>query len=283
MSMAKARKRYFEISPGWAGSQVVGLQTEGSPLAPLTTTLCFKAIEAWFGQAVPSSGQFQFHKRPNAIPDLVHASGGAAIVTAAFKSVVEAMAPGEAEFRPFAMRWPDDEPVAGEWHLMNVLNIVDCFDFERTGHPRPELPTRSAATGESFSDEDMWILARYSQAYSFLEVYVDPQAAAPLQIWRPLFRSNSLFCTGELVKALKTAGVKRLHVNRLGTRGDPLKVWDWAALGVRPPGPTGPTTFHTEESLRESGRLGLPGDQAAIPADTAAPDVADPKAPEGRS
>jgi hypothetical protein len=233
--MAKTRRRYFEISPGWAGAQVVGLQTEGFALAPLTTTICFKAIEAWFGEPVPSSGQFHYHKRPNAIPDLVHATGEAAIVTAAFKAVVEALAPGEAEFRPFAMRWPDDEPVAGEWHLMNVLNLVECLDYERMGHPRPKVATRDPVSGERYADDDIWLLERGSQTYSYRPVYIDPQAAGSLQIWRPLFRSNSLYCTGELVNALKKAGVKRLRGERLGTRDDPLKTYDWAALGVRPP------------------------------------------------
>jgi hypothetical protein len=235
--MAKARRRYFEISPGWAGAQAVGLRMEGWSGAPLTTAMCFKAIETWFGETVPSSGQFQYKKRPNAIPDLVHATGDAPIVTAAFKSVVEAMTPGEAEFGPFAMRWPDDEPVAGEWHLMNVLNIVDCFDFERTGRPRPKLATRSPATGESYTEEEMWLLARDGQNYQISPYYIDPQAVGPLQIWRPLFNSKSLFCTGELVKALKQAGVKRLHVERLGTRDDPLFEYDWAALGGPAPGP----------------------------------------------
>jgi hypothetical protein len=237
--MAKARRRYFEISPGWAGSQVVGLKTEGSSLMPLTTTVCFEALEACFGEPVPSSGQFWFHKRPNAIPDLVHATGDAAVVTAAFRSVVEAMAPGEAEFRPFAMRWPDDEPVVGEWFLMNVLNQVECFDYERMKYPRPTTPTRGA-TGEIWSEEDRWWYARSFQAYTHRPVYIDPQAPGPLQIWRPFFRSHSLFCTGELVNALKKAGVKRLHAERLGTRDDPLKEYDWAALGVTPPGPQGP-------------------------------------------
>src|ERR1700693_426445 len=177
--------------------------------------MCFAALEAWFGEAVPSSGQFWFHKRPNAIPDLVNATGEAAIVTATFKSVVEAMAPGEAEFRPFAMRWPDDEPVAGEWYLMNVLNLVDCFDYERMGQPRPKPITRGA-TGESWSAEDIWFHQRCFQVFHPRPFYVDPQAAAPLQIWRPFFKSNSLFCTGELAKALQKAGVKRLHVERLG-------------------------------------------------------------------
>jgi hypothetical protein len=235
MPMAKTRRRYFEMSPGWAGAQAVGLQTEGWSSAPLTSTMCFKAIETWFGETVSSSGQFKYNKRPNAIPDLVDATGEAPIVTANFKSVVEAMAPGEAEFRPFAMRWPDDEPVKGEWYLMNVLNLVDCFDFERMGHPRPQLITRSA-TGESMSEVDIWMLARLGQAYTIPPFYIDPQAVGSLQIWRPFFKSKSLYCTGELVKALKNAGVKRLHVERLGTRDDPLKVIDWAALGVPAPG-----------------------------------------------
>ena len=126
--MARTRRRYFEISPGWAGAQVVGLQTEGWPLAPLTTTICFRALEAWFGQTVPSSGQFHYHKRPNAIPGLVHASGSAAIVTAAFKSVVESMAPGEAEFRPFAMRWPDDEPPPSSEYALACPRISNQRD-----------------------------------------------------------------------------------------------------------------------------------------------------------
>jgi hypothetical protein len=236
MSMAKTRRRYFEISPSWAGAQAVGLQSEGWSSAPLTTTMCFKAIETWFGRTVPASGQFMYKKRPNAIPDLVNATGDAPIVTATFKSVVETMAPGEAEFRSFAMRWPDDEPVTGEWYLMNVLNLVDCFDFERMGRPRPQPITRGP-TGESMTEDEIWLQARLGQAYPFHPFYIDPQAVGPLQIWRPFFNSNSLYCTGELVKAPKNAGVKRLHVERLGTRDDPLKVIDWAALGVPAPGP----------------------------------------------
>lgn len=233
--MAKARKRYFEISPSWAGAAEVGLLTDDWPLAPLTTALGFQALEACYGKVIPHSGQFMYKKRPNAIPDFVHASGEAPIVTAAFKAVVEAMAPGQAEFRPFAMRWPDEEPVAREWYLMNVINLVDCFDFERMGRPRPAYPTRRP-TGEIMTEDEIWMQVRLNQAYSFRPVYIDPQPVGALHIWRPFFHSHSLFCTSELLKALKNAGVKRLHAERLGTRDDPIPVIDWAALGVPAPG-----------------------------------------------
>jgi len=233
--MAKARKRFFEISPSWAGAADVGLLTDDWPLAPLTTALSFQALEARYGKDIPRSGQFMYKKRPNAIPDFVHASGEAPIVTATFKSVVETMAPGEAEFRPFAMRWPDQESVAGEWYLMNVLNLVDCFDFQQMDRPRPEILTRSIS-GEEWTEDEIWMHAREAQAYSFRPFYIDPETIGSLHIWRPFFHSHSLFCTGELLKALKNTGVKRLHTERLGTRDDPIPVIDWAALGVPAPG-----------------------------------------------
>ncbi|MCP3371528.1 imm11 family protein [Bradyrhizobium cajani] len=161
----------------------------------------------------------------------MHASGEVPIVTATFKSVVEGVAPGEAEFRPFAMRWPDDEPVAGEWYLMNVLNIVDCFDFERMGKQRP-APLKHSITGEELTPLEAWLHERSAQHPQTPPVYVDPELVGGLQIWRPLQHSHSLFCTSELLKALKAAGVRRLHAARLGTRDDPIPVIDWEALGT---------------------------------------------------
>lgn len=228
---AKARTRFFEISPSWAGAATVGLLTDDELYAPLTTAICFAGLEALYGNPMPSSGQFGFHKRPNAIPDMVHASGDVPIVTAAFKSVVERLAPAEAEFRPFAMRWPDDEPVAGEWYLMNVLNIVDCFDFERMGKKRPATLTQSVS-GEAMTPLEKWLHTRSSQHYQTPPVYLHPEAVGRLQIWRPLYQSHSVYCTSELLKALKAVGVRRLHAERLGTRDDPTPRIDWDAMGT---------------------------------------------------
>ena len=232
--MAKARKRFFEISPSWAGAAEGGLGTDDFFLAPLTAALSFQEIERRYHKEIPSSGEFTF-KRPKAIPDLIWATGNAPIVTATFKSVVEATAPGEAEFRPFKMRWPDQEPVSGEWYLMNVLNLVDCFDFEKMGRPRPVYPTRRP-TGEIMTDDEIWMQVRLNQCYQSHPRYIDPSPVGSLHVWRPFFQSNLLFCTSELLKALKGAGVRRLHAERLGTRDDPLPVYDWAALGVPLPG-----------------------------------------------
>lgn len=231
--MTKARERYFEISPGWAGGTGVGLRSDG--WLPLTTGLSIEATEARYGKKAAMSSQFMFKKRPNTIPDLVFSTGDVPIVTAPFKSVVETTAPGEAEFQSFTMRWPDEEPVAGDWYLMNVLNLIDCFDFERMGHPRPAYVTQRP-TGESMTEDEIWWQARLGQAYSSRPFYIDPKAVGAVQIWRPFFKSKSLCCTGQLLKALKKAGVKRLHAERLGTRDDPLREYDWAALGVPAPG-----------------------------------------------
>lgn len=229
---AKVRKRFFEISPSWAGAFTVGLGTEGEgALLPLTSAICFAGLETLYGHPTPSSAQFGFHKRPNAIPDMVHATGDVPIVTAAFKTVVERLAPGEAEFRPFAMRWPDDEPVAGEWYLMNVLNIVDCFDFERMGKKRPPVPTQWVSGG-AMTPLETWLQTRIDQHPQSRPVYIDPRSVGALQIWRPLFRSHSLYCTSEILKALKAAGVRRLHAERLGTRDDPTPMIDWDAMGT---------------------------------------------------
>lgn len=228
-------KRFFEISPSRVRDADVGLSTDDWFLAPLTTTMCFAALEALYGKTVPSSGQFMFKKRPKAIPDYVWATDDVPIVTATFKAVVEAMAPGEAEFRPFAMRWPDDEPVAGEWHLMNILNLVDCFDFERMGKSRPDLTEQWLTSAEALTPLEVWEQVRLDQHYQSRPVYIDPRPVGSLHIWRPLFHSYSAFCTSELLEALKAAGVKRLHAERLGTRDDPIPVIGWEALGVRPP------------------------------------------------
>lgn len=229
--MAKARKRFYEISPSWAGAASVGLLTDDNLYAPLTTAICFAGLQALYGEPMPSSGQFRFHKRPGAIPDLVHATGDVPIVTSTFKSAVELLAPGEAEFRPFAMRWPDDEPVAGEWYLMNVLNIAECFDFERMGRRRPPVP-RQRPSGEVLTPLEVWIQMRLDQHWQSPPVYIDPQSVGTLQIWRPLYQSHSMYCTSELLKALKAAGVRRLRAERLGTRDDPIPVIDWDALGA---------------------------------------------------
>jgi hypothetical protein len=126
-------KRFFEISPSRVRDADFGLSTDDWFLAPLTTTMRFAALEALYGKTVPSSGQFMLKKRPKAIPDYVWATDDVPIVTATFKEVVEAMAPGEAEFRPFVMRWPDDEPVAGEWYLMNILNLCRLLRLRADG------------------------------------------------------------------------------------------------------------------------------------------------------
>lgn len=223
--MAKARSRYFEISPSWAGGTAIGLGFDSHNFVPLTQAVPFAEIERRLGRSVPSSGQFKYSKWPKAIPDFVHATGDVAIVTLAFKSIIEALAPGEAEFRPFALRWPDDEPVAGDWYVMNVLNLIDCFDYERMGHPRPATITLPPY-GELWPIEregwQYWI----GQHYSFSLIYIQPAAVGSLHIWRPFFQSQRLFCTGETLKALKAAGVKRLHADRLGTRDDPVPVFN---------------------------------------------------------
>lgn len=234
VSMKKSRKRFFEISPGWPGASPVSLLTDDWPLGPLANGISFADLEARYGKPIPSSGQFMF-KRPKSLPDYVWATGAVPIVTSVFKSVVETLAPGEAEFQPFTMRWPDGEIIAGQWFLMNVPNLVDCFDYERMGHPRPATSTHRP-TGEAMSEDEIWLQMRLNQAYSFHPIYIRPDAAGLLHIWRPFFQSHLVFCTDDLVKALKSAGVKRLHAERIGTRDDPLKEHDWAALGVRLPG-----------------------------------------------
>ena len=129
------------------------------------------------------------------------------------------------------MRWPDDEPVAGEWYLMNVLNIVDCFDFERMNRKRPE-PLKQSITGEKLTPLEAWLHERSAQHWQSAPVYIDLNAVGTLQIWRPLHHSHSLYCTSALLKALKAAGVRRVHAERLGTRDDPIPVIDWDALGA---------------------------------------------------
>lgn len=220
--MSKVHHRFFEVSPSWAGAASVGLKLPGNLFPLLTSAICFAGIKALYNQPIPTTGEFWFKKRPKAIPDFVWATGNVAIVTPQFKSVVESLAPTEAEFLRFSMTWPDGENVAGEWYLMNVLNLVDCFDFDRMGRQRPPNVIRSA-TGEKLEPLDAWLQMRFDQHRQSPPIYVDPIPIGGFKIFRPLFRSNSLFCAGDLVQALKDAGVRRLRVERLGTRDDPIR------------------------------------------------------------
>ena len=50
--------------------------------------------------------------------------------------------------------------------------------------------------------------------------YIDPGKVVDFHIWRPRWCAKRIFITGELLKALRDAGVKGLHVDRLFMRDD---------------------------------------------------------------
>jgi hypothetical protein len=215
--MAKAKKRFYEIAPGWAFGRVpIKLDAwEGG----LTTSMSFEYMETRYAKKIGATGQLP--TKPRTIPDLIATGGGVPVVTSAIKSVLEVVAPHETEFRPFALRWQDDTPVPGEArYICNILNRVDCFDFAFLGEDPPK-PATVSQSGEYLTPDESWLREGYTNRLTPRPDHVDPAAVGGLQIWRPRWCAKRIFITSDLLKKLRGAGVKGLHVDRLKTRGDP--------------------------------------------------------------
>jgi hypothetical protein len=215
--MTTAKNRFYELGPGWPGGSRVPIASDGWS-GSLTTSKSFEYMEARYAKKIASSGRLK--SKPRIIPDLMDNGSGAPIPTSSIKSVLEAIAPGETEFRPFALHWQDGTPVLGEdRYLCNILNRVDCFDFAHLGITPPQ-PIIMSPSGEPLTPEDSWLREAYVNKLVPRPNYIDPGKVVGFHIWRPRWCAKRIFITGELLKALRDAGVKGLHVDRLFTRED---------------------------------------------------------------
>src|SRR5262249_21910198 len=215
--MPKAKKGFYEIGPGWPGATSVPMKMDGWS-GNLTNSMSFEYLEKYYGDKIANEGRLE--TKPRTIPDLIHAVGYTPIVTSAIKSVLEAVAPGEAEFRQFALQWQNGRPVPGEHYIRNILNRVDCLDLARTGEKRPEVLTHSPS-GEPLTPEDSWLREAATNFVSSPVEYIDPAAVGDLHIWRPRWRARMIFVTSDLLHALRNAGVKGLRTKRLKTSEQP--------------------------------------------------------------
>ena len=215
--MPRAKKRFYEIAPGWPGGADAVVDVDGW-CDGLTTSMTFEALEAYDGKKLAAGGTLR--TKPRTIPDLIHVVGYTPIVTSTFKSVLETHAPGEAEFRIFALRWKDGTPVPGTRYYCNILNRIDCLDLAIVGKKRPEAPTVSPS-GKPLTPEESWHREGSTDFIVFGADYIDPDMVGNFHIWRPRWQALNIFVTSKLLKALKDAGVKGLRTRRLSTRDDP--------------------------------------------------------------
>jgi hypothetical protein len=215
--MPNVKKRFYEIAPGWSGGSVAIRLDDW--FGTLSTSESFKYLETLHAKKIAESARVMAKQR--AIPDLVNAGTGTPIVTFTMKSVLEAVGPGETEFRPFALRWQDGTPVQGEDRfLCNVLNRADCFDFAYLGREPPHVITVTPS-GKTLTPEESWLTEAAVDMVIPRPNYIDPSKVSGLHIWRPRWCATRIFVTADLLKALRDAGVKGLHVDRLFTRDDP--------------------------------------------------------------
>jgi hypothetical protein len=214
---AKA-KRFYDLTSAWRHGGPFPFMESWEIM--LTTSESFEFLEKWSNRKLPTIAT----KPRKNIPDLV--GENAPIVTTRFKSVVEAMAPGAAEFRPFSLRWEDHSPVPGEWHLCNLLQRIDCLDFESMGLERPRREKVEAemkyTRTSPMTEEEYWHREGMGGWVPRLQIYVNPEAVGDAQIWRPRWDPEHIHVTDAMLKAFKKAGVRGLHKERLGTRDEPF-------------------------------------------------------------
>jgi hypothetical protein len=229
-------RRFYELTPSWPSGARPTVKMDGWNFA-LTASVPFDFLETWFENRVPTGARLNTRPRKQ-VPELILTGADSPIVSAGFKSVLEKVAPGEAEFRPFALRFADDSPVPGEWHLANLMRRVDAFDFARMGSepPDPEDVKKQLKDTRTnpITDEEYWLREGYYNEMMGAK-YVDPAKIINVHIFRPRWHPNSIFVTSEMLKAFKDAGVKGLHAERLGTSDEPLPTFaDFKAKATAP-------------------------------------------------
>lgn len=214
--MAKAKRRFYMLGPGWKGADFIGVEMDGWSGNP-TTSMPFDYLEAYYQDKICTGGRLK--SSPRTFPDLIECVGYAPIMTGTFKSVIESIAPGQAEFRPFALRWADDSPVPNDYYLCNVLNRVDCFVFPSWGQERPK-PATTDAGGRPLTPERSWLIEGYGHQVIPRPKLIDPAPVGDLHIWRPRWRATEILITGDLLRALRKAGIKGLHLEEIYPRPD---------------------------------------------------------------
>jgi hypothetical protein len=216
--VAKAKRRFYVLGPGWKGADFIGVEMDGWSGNP-TTSMPFDYLEAFYQDKICTGGRLE--SMPRSFPDLIYGVGYAPIVTGAFKSVIESIAPGQAEFRLFALRWADDSLVRADYYLCNILNRVDCFVFPSWGQERPESETADAR-GQPLTPEEAWLREGYGHQAAPRPKLIDPAAIGNLHICRPRWRATEILITGDLLRALRKAGVKGLHIEEIYAVPDSL-------------------------------------------------------------
>jgi hypothetical protein len=221
--MVSAPRRVYEIEPAWPFGTPVEVEVSGWNVA-LTASVPFEQIERWYDKPLPSEARLLSKPRKQ-IPELILTGARAPVVSAGMKSVLERVAPGEAEFRPFKLRWKDDTEVPGEWHLCNLLKRIDCLDFVAMEMQPPDPETIAKSLRQKRTDpmsaEESWLREGYVNLMMG-QKYVELAAIDDTHIWRPRWHPASIFVTDDLLAALKDAKVQGLRAERLGTRAEPL-------------------------------------------------------------
>jgi hypothetical protein len=221
--MAKAPRRVYEITPAWPFGTRVTVDVTGWNVA-LTASVGFEAVERWYDKPLPTEARLLSKPRKQ-IPELILTGARTPVVSAGMKSVLEQVASGESEFRPFTLRWEDGTAVPGEWHLCNLLKRIDCFDYVAMGmqppDPKEVEKTLHQKRTDPMSAEEYWLREGYINRMMGPK-YVDLAAIGDAQIWRPRWHPASIFVTDDLLAALKRAKIRGLQAERLGTREEPL-------------------------------------------------------------
>ncbi|MCP3370872.1 imm11 family protein [Bradyrhizobium cajani] len=221
--MAKAPRRVYEITPAWPFGTPVVVEVAGWNVA-LTASVGFEDVERWYDKPLPTEARL--HSKPRKqIPELILTGARTPVVSAGMKSVLEQVAPGESEFRPFTLQWEDGTAVPGEWHLCNLLKRIDCFDYAAMGmqppDPKEVEKTLHQKRSDPMSAEEYWLREGYINQMLGPK-YVDLATIDDAQIWRPRWHPASIFVTDNLLAALKRAKIRGLQAERLGTREEPL-------------------------------------------------------------
>ncbi|MBR0842485.1 hypothetical protein JQ607_19980 [Bradyrhizobium liaoningense] len=190
----------------------------------LTTSIGLDEVERWYDKKLPSEARLLSKPRKQ-IPELILTGARTPVVSAGMKSVLERDAAGQCEFRPFTLQWEDGTAVPGEWHLCNLLKRIDCFDYVAMDMQPPDPVAVEKSLHQKRTDpmsaEEYWLREGYINRMTGPK-YVDLAAIGETQIWRPRWHPASIFVTDKLLAALKSAKIRGLQAERLGTREKPL-------------------------------------------------------------
>jgi hypothetical protein len=221
--MGNAPRRVYEITPAWPFGTRVVVEVAGWNVA-LTASVGFDTIERWYDKALPSEARLLAKPRKQ-VPELILTGADTPVVSVTMKSVLQQAASGESEFRPFTLKWEDGSPVPGEWHLCNLLKRIDCFDYAAMNMQPPDPAAVEKSLKQKRTDpmsaEEYWLREGYINQMMGPK-YVDLATIDGAHIWRPRWHPASIFVTDGLLAALKSAKVRGLQAERIGTRDEPL-------------------------------------------------------------